>query len=89
LLGLGSGTIQGLIIPIIKVVICEGRGAAASAGGHGEKRGAADKAQNVVEAAIQVLRVLAERLPWPQYQNLLLSFLKVLSEPSMLCVATR
>ena len=80
-LGLSLGTVQALVVPLIIAAVREGRSAAAGLGGHGEKKGAADKAQNVADAAVQALHVVASNLPWPQYQILLSRFLKACLRP--------
>jgi hypothetical protein len=75
--GLSNGTLQGLIIPLLVALIIEGAAGPSSGAGHGERRGTADRVQNVVEHAVDTLKVLAQKLPWPQYLNLLSRFLKV------------
>lgn len=74
---LSLGTLQALVVPLIVAVIKENRGAPAGAGGHGIKKGTADRAQNIVDAAVQALHAVASRLAWPQYRNILSRFLNV------------
>lgn len=74
---LSLGTLQALVVPLIVSVVNESRGAATGAGGHGIKKGAADRALNVVDAAVQALHAVASRLAWPQYRNILSRFLNV------------
>lgn len=68
--------VQGLLVPLLATTILDGVGGAA--GGHGDKRGAADRAQGVADVAVTTVNVLARKLPWPAYLNLLSRFLKVL-----------
>ena len=78
---LSLGTLQGLVVPLIVAAVNESRGAAAGAGGHGIKKGTADRALNVVDAAVQALHAVASRLAWQQYRNVLSRFLNVCNLP--------
>ena len=70
--------LQTLVIPLLYTTITSSDSAGSSTlGGHGVKRGAADKAQNVVEHAIDTVRAVAAQLPWHGWLNLLFRFLKV------------
>jgi hypothetical protein len=76
---LSLGTLQGFLIPLLFSTLVDTAVGSGAAGGHGEKRGSADRAQNVAAAAVDTVKALAQKLPWRPYLDLFLRFLKVRS----------
>jgi hypothetical protein len=68
---------QGLLIPLLYATLLDCAVGGGGAGGHGERRGTSDRAQNVADAAVDTLKAVAQKLPWQPYLNLFSRFLKV------------
>lgn len=74
------GTVVGIFLPLLQQMIVEGK---SEEGGVAMKTKDADRDANVVEAAVQCLRAVAESLSWTQYENLLMRYLKLLGAKRM------
>ncbi|GIL90429.1 hypothetical protein Vretifemale_18038, partial [Volvox reticuliferus] len=63
-----------IIVPLLQQFIEEG----ADGGGGGKKQSDVDKEANVTDAAVTALGAVAATLPWPQYEQLLNQFTRIM-----------
>ncbi|CAG9460436.1 unnamed protein product [Pedinophyceae sp. YPF-701] len=71
----GVGSLLGFLVPLIQQMIVEGR---AKEEGPKMKDKDVDREANVVDAAATALGAVAGRLPWPQYDQLLNRFIRLM-----------